>query len=53
VEGRYRDITVSLTRAQYDYLKLEADARTTSISQLIREALQENLPPLPDDVTKE
>lgn len=44
----YREITVGLTPAQYAYLHAEAEARTTSIAQLIREMLKEQLPPLLD-----
>jgi hypothetical protein len=51
--SRYRDITVGLTKAQYEYLREEAVARTTSIGQLIRELLQEQLPRFPQDVSKE
>jgi hypothetical protein len=44
----YRDITIGLTPAQYAYLRAEAEARTTSIGQLVREILAEYLPPLLD-----
>jgi hypothetical protein len=49
--GRYRDITVGLTQAQYAYLHAEAEARTTSVGQLIREMLTEYLPPLSRVIT--
>ena len=41
---QYREITVGLTPAQYAYLRDEATARTTSIAQLVREMLHEQLP---------
>jgi hypothetical protein len=42
--SQYREITVGLTTAQYAYLHEEAVARTTSIGQLVRELIQEQLP---------
>lgn len=50
---QYREITVGLTPAQYEYLREEARTRTTSIAQLVREMLQEQLPRFPEDVSRE
>jgi len=51
--SQYREITVGLTQAQYEYLREEALNRTTSIAQLVRELLQEELPRFPEDVSRE
>jgi hypothetical protein len=50
---QYREITVGLTPAQYEYLREEARTRTTSIAQLVREMLQQELPRFPEDVSRE
>jgi hypothetical protein len=49
--GRFRDITIGLTQSQYAYLHAEAEARTTSVGQLIREMLTDYLPPLSNVIT--
>jgi len=51
--SQYREITVGLTPAQYEYLREEARTRTTSIAQLVREMLQQELPRFPEDVSRE